>query len=184
MPETKQVILPHQERLEMMKVIVKLESTALIELAGINSDFSNRLREDLYRAINKFSEKVARTKDTGCDCVVERETDEVMPLEDALEYLGDGHGVVTPKTAYKICKAVGVPYKKELEYHGFSQHESKGLTMREGHEGDIIVDTERLSHYVVRFLNLEVPEFRGRGSQARANAEAIRKHIAKLAGEE
>ena len=177
MTERKQVVLQHKDRLEMMRAIVKTESCALRELYDVGGEFGYKIRGELYHAINKFSEKVYMTRDNGCDCVVERETEELMPIDEALNILSDGHGCITPKEAWQVCKVLEIPYDKKMEYHGFSQHEAGGLTMAEGHEGDIIVDTGRISDYVMSFFKLNAGSYIGRGFQAQANAGAIRKYL-------
>lgn len=186
MPTKKETILNHKDKIELIKGLIKAERTVLTELYEIGEygSYADKIRNQAYKALENIVAKVSRVKDNGCDCAVERETDETITLNEALEELADGHGVISPKGAYQICKAVGVPYNKGFEYHGFSSFEFKGLQMKPECEGELIVDISRLGSYITSYLNLEVAQYRGRGSQASAYVSAIQKHFAKLTGEE
>jgi len=172
--------IPHQVKLELLREIIKAQKKCLIELYAVDPRDTLRMRLSDY--FNRARHCVEQTKDLGCDCVVGRESTEPMPLDQATILLSDGHSVVSPETAYRICKAVGVEYPKSLECHGFSDFQFKGLSMEEDSEGKLIVDCLNLSEYIVGKLGIEVRCYFGRGSQANANAQAVKSKLEKLAG--
>lgn len=172
--------IPHQTKLKVMRILIEAQGKCLneLQLEDTSTTLSIRVFDFLSRARNTIDS----ARDSGCDCVVERECDEPLSLAGATAILSDGHAILSPRTAWRVCKAVGVEYQKDLEYHGFTDFQFKGLTMANGKEGIVIVDSLNLSDYIVDKLGIQVESKIGRGSQARVNAEAIKAKLEKLAG--
>jgi len=112
-----------------------------------------------------------------CKCE-EYETEDVMPLEEAVESLSDGHGLRVPKLAFMICKTLEVPFPKNLLRHWYSDwSDPKGMHMNEGCEGALGVWSLELSEYIAEKLGVKekAGRYLGRGFQAQAYAHEIRK---------
>lgn len=106
-----------------------------------------------------------------------------MNLKDALEILSDGHTIISVKQAREVCKFVKVPFSEILiqKYKSDPSGTFKGLTMRPEYENTDGVYTLSLSHYVAKQLgvNKKAGSYLGRGFQAQAYAEEIRKKLEK-----
>lgn len=105
-----------------------------------------------------------------------------MNLKEALEFLSDGHAIISIETAKEVCEAVDVPFNSKRVVQRFKSDPVgtfKGLTMKPEHENTEGVDTLTLSSYVADYLKVsdKAGHFFGRGSQARAYAEEIKKEI-------
>ena len=101
-----------------------------------------------------------------------------MDTKDALEILSSGHSILAPEVAEEVCRLAGVAFERAKlvqRWHSDPPGTLKGLTMARGQEDAEGVYTLELSHYIAKALGLSTPgsAFRGRGSQARANADAI-----------
>lgn len=97
---------------------------------------------------------------------------------EALETLASGHSIIAPEAAEEICRLAGVPFVRDelvQVWRSDPPGTFKGLTMAPGNENTDGVYTLSLSYYVAERLGLGQPGAwaRGRGSQARANADAI-----------
>jgi hypothetical protein len=164
--------ISHQKAIEVIKIIIEAHGKC------------NSALYDQWQMQKVYHEKFARmeeplktiVRNTECDCKFERETDETLTLSEAIDALSAGHTSVSPKYAFKVCKALGIPYRKDWEYHGFTTFDG-GFTMAEGHEGELIVDLGRVSDYAVSHFGLQVESYIGRGRQAQANSEAIAKYF-------
>jgi len=105
-----------------------------------------------------------------------------MTSQEALEYISDGHTFWTVERAKEVCKALKVPFNENLIDHYEGQkdanpdNEPKGLWLNEDKPVDG-VNALRLSNYVTRYFDLEAGDYHGRGFQAQANAEAVKKHL-------
>jgi len=106
-----------------------------------------------------------------------------MNLKDALEILSDGHTIISVKRAKEVCMFVNVPFSNTIVQRFKSDPSGtfKGLTMRPEYENAEGVDTLSLSHYVAKQLDVDgkAGGFIGRGFQARAYAEEIKKVLEK-----
>src|SRR3990167_5066036 len=106
-----------------------------------------------------------------------------MTQQEAIEGLSEGHSFMSPDWAKEVCEAVGVDFSENLIERYANQKEAnpsnepKGLWLDKPNEPVEGVNTYRLSNYVADKMALKVPSFYGRGSQARANAEVIKKHL-------
>lgn len=105
-----------------------------------------------------------------------------MELKEALENLSSGHRIITPEAAEEVCKAVGVPFAREVlvkRWRSDPPGTPKGLTMAPGMERSEGVYTLRLSQYVAERLGVDhlAGYLRGRGFQARAYAEQVAKKL-------
>ena len=102
-----------------------------------------------------------------------------MDRTDALEIIGNGHGIIAPEDAEDACKALGVPFDRAKLVQRWKSDASpanfKGLTMAKGYENSEGVYTLTLSYFVAGALGLGKPgaSMIGRGSQARLNSEAV-----------
>lgn len=167
--------IKHKQKHQILKDLAEAGREILM------SDLPNKRRFALYGKLNKLVSNIYLLEETDeCSCEVERETDELMELNEALDCLSDGHALWTPKIAYQICKAVGVPYDKSLERHWYSDwSDPKGMHMSEGYEGSIGVAALSLSHYVAKQLGVaeKAGSYLGRGFQAQAYAREIRKEV-------
>jgi hypothetical protein len=105
-----------------------------------------------------------------------------MTIKEAIEYLSEGHTEWTVEEAKKICQAFKFELPNGLIDHWKNQKEAnptndpKGLFLAKDEAGTG-VSSFRLSNWITDKLNLKVEFYYGRGSQARANGEAIAKHF-------
>lgn len=109
-----------------------------------------------------------------------------MTQQEALEYIADGHTLWTVERSEEVCKAFNIPFDKLLVVHYEGQkdanpnNEYKGLWLNVDKPTDG-VNSLSLSDYVTgKILNTQSPpsvNFHGRGSGARANAEAVKRHL-------
>lgn len=106
-----------------------------------------------------------------------------MNLKATLEILSDGHTIISVKKAKEVCKFVNVPFSDTIVQRFKSDPPGtfKGLTMKPEYENADGVDTLSLSCYVAEQLNVrdKARSCFGRGSQARAYAEEIKKVLKK-----
>ncbi len=107
-----------------------------------------------------------------------------MTIKEALNWIGDGHTLMSVSGAKQVCKVLGVPWADRLissyanQKEANPDNEPKGLWLHED-KPTTGVYTLRLSDYVVDALKVDskAGNFIGRGSQARANMEAVRDHL-------
>lgn len=105
-----------------------------------------------------------------------------MTKEEAIKCLADGHTEWTVGYAQEICAALGLELPDNLIDHFEGQADAnptnhpKGLFLNED-EPCSGVYSLALSDYVLKILGLKVQGYIGRGFQAQANAEAIKKHL-------
>jgi hypothetical protein len=103
-----------------------------------------------------------------------------MTTTQAVDYLASGHDLWSTDQARKICEAFDVPFSDHLIIKWKNQKDAnktndpKGLWLDEPDKPGEGVGSIQLSNYVIRKLNIEVESYFGRGTQARANAQAIR----------
>ena len=106
-----------------------------------------------------------------------------MNRNEALQTLADGHGLISVEAAQEVCAEIGLEFDDSLVMRWEGQADAnptnnpKGLWLYEDKPGEG-VPTGSLSGYVAGQFGLDVQSFMGRGFQARANAVAIRKHLA------
>ena len=102
-----------------------------------------------------------------------------MDKSKALGCLQDGHSIWKPEFAQKICETLGIKWSKSL-VHKFKSDPVgtfKGLIMKEENaEG---VDSGHLAFYCASQLGVanKAGDYFGRGSQARAYAEEVKKAL-------
>ena len=99
-----------------------------------------------------------------------------MDRDTALNSIETGHAIYAPETAKEISQALGVPFKESLVRVYESDRHPLGLTMYKG-PADGVWSLE-LARHVADCLGLEADcdyqLYLGRGTQARAIAEAVR----------
>ena len=163
----------HEQKHKMLK------SLAEAGYAIVSSDLEAKKKFSLYDRLKKIFDGVYWVEDEDeCTCEVERETEETMSVENAVNALSNGHGLMEPKEAGMICKAVGVPYRKSLEEHWYSDwSDPKGMHMFPGQEGSIGIWSLTLSAYVAGELGVKekAGSYIGRGFQAQAYSREIAK---------
>lgn len=107
-----------------------------------------------------------------------------MTREEAVTHLAEGHSLWSVEMAQEICSAFEIPFSAHLVIHWQNQKDAnpsndpKGLWLNEPDKPGEGVGSIELSNYVTRKLKLQVRDYYGRGSQARANATAITKRFA------
>ena len=105
-----------------------------------------------------------------------------MTKREAIECLGDGHSFWNVEHAKGICEVLGLKLPDNLIKHYEGQQDAnpdnnpKGLWLNEDKPIDGVPSLP-LSNWVKGQYKLEVEEYFGRGSQARANAAAVAKHL-------
>ena len=104
-----------------------------------------------------------------------------MEFKEALQILSDGHTIINVETAKEVCEIVGVPFDKTLiqKFKSDPPNTFKGLTMKPEYENTDGVYTLDLSRYVAEQLGVKekARSCIGRGFQARAYAEEIKKEL-------
>ena len=109
-----------------------------------------------------------------------------MQINEALNALNDGHTIWKVGYAKRVCKALRIPFmERELVQRfrsDWSPDNYKGITMKDGCEGSLGVDSGDLSYYVAKQFGVanRAKEKIGRGSQARAYAEVVREAVESL----
>ena len=109
-----------------------------------------------------------------------------MQINEALNALNDGHTIWKVGFAKRVCEALHIPFMgRELvqRFHSeWSPENYKGLTMKDGHEGSLGVDSGDLSYYVAKQFGVadRARQCIGRGSQARAYATVVREAVESL----
>ncbi len=104
-----------------------------------------------------------------------------MTKEEALKVIADGHTFWNVDHAEKVCKAFGLELPKSLIETYANQKEAnpdnhfKGLFIQTDKWPVSGVSSYRLSNFVTSKLGVKGGDYFGRGTQARSNAEAIRK---------
>ena len=168
-------MIKHQVKHQILKHLADAGSIVAF------SDLPAEKKRSYYGRLQKLMEDIKYLdEEDQCSCQVERETEEVMELSEALECLSSGHALWVPKEAYQICKAIGVAYDKTLEQHWYSDwSDPKGMHMSEGCEGSIGVWSLILSEYVAEQLGVKerAGSYIGRGFQAQAYAKEIKKYL-------
>lgn len=105
-----------------------------------------------------------------------------MDKLEALECLANGHSMWTLEGAREVLKAFdlelpdGLITKWTGQADANPNNDPKGLWLDKDEAGEGVA-SYGLSNYVVNKLDLKVSNFYGRGTQARTNAEAIKKHF-------
>jgi hypothetical protein len=100
-----------------------------------------------------------------------------MQVQEALEYLADGHAILHVDTAKEVCQAIGVPFSDECILTWNSRRDASQryqfVSIEDG-PGTGVGSLE-LSYYVTKQLGLGAPgtAFTGKGFQAQANSRAI-----------
>ena len=165
-----------------------LKSLAEAGTAIVVSSLPQKKKAALYSRTREMIDSVGTIKESGsCDCEIDRESGEPITLDQAINYLADGHTLWRAEVAYQICKVVGVPYDTSLENHCYSDWlDYKGLHMSEGEEGAIGVYSLSLSLYIAEKLGVakKAGHYLGRGFQAQAYAEQIKKALKGEAGDD
>lgn len=107
-----------------------------------------------------------------------------MTQEDALKCISNGHTEWSVEAAQEIVRAFGItelPDRLIDRWAGQADanptNDYKGLWL-EKDEAGTGVNSLRLSDFIVDYFKLEVRSFHGRGSQAQANSEVVKKHLA------
>lgn len=106
-----------------------------------------------------------------------------MTKQEALEYLSEGHSMWSVETAKKVCEAFGFTLPDTLIMRWKNQKDAnpdndpKGFWLNDPNKPGEGVPSFRLSNWITDKLELKVHEFFGRGTQSRANAEAIKAHL-------
>lgn len=171
-------MIKHEEKHKILKLLAEAG------FGVVTSSLGDEGRGKFYHKIRGILELFSRLKesiplDEAGECHCEAyETDEVLPLEDAVSALSDGHGLMKPQYAFKVCKALEVPFPKVLMHHGYSDwSDPKGMHMNEGNEGGLGIWSLQLSEYVAEKLGVKnkAGNYLGRGFQAQAYEREVRK---------
>jgi hypothetical protein len=107
-----------------------------------------------------------------------------MSREEAITHLAEGHSLWSVEMAKTICRSFDLPFPKQLIIRWRDQHDAnptkdpKGIWLHEPDQSGEGVGSIELSNYVAQRLGVRVRDYFGRGSQAAANAKAIRKYLA------
>lgn len=105
-----------------------------------------------------------------------------MTKQEALEYVAEGHSMWTVEGAKEVVEAFGFEFPEGLitkwkgQKDANPNNEPKGLWLNKDEPGEGVA-SHQLSNWMVDKFHLKVREFFGRGSQARANAQAIKEHL-------
>ena len=109
-------------------------------------------------------------------------TSEALTREEALKYLQTGHTIWVVKQAQEVCEALGVPFKKELVWTWESPEDAfqrYGFYSSEEGPSEGVWSLKLARHVAFELGVTDYQSYHGRGSQARAIAEAIEKHFQK-----
>lgn len=165
-------MIKHEQKHKILKHFAEAGNELL------QSSMSDEVKHEVYLQILGVMQKLEGLEEEGeCNCEA-YETEETIPLEEAVGYLSDGHGLRPPKRAFSICKAFGVPFPKKLLRHWYSDwSDPKGMHMNEGSEGALGIWSLELSAYIAEKLGVKekAGDYLGRGFQAQAYAREIRK---------
>jgi hypothetical protein len=104
-----------------------------------------------------------------------------MNLEEALEYLGDGHLIIEVDKARAICETLDIPFPSSRIMRWKSREDSwnrYGAWPNRDEPGEGVACLS-LSDHAVRTFKLTVYQVIGRGTQAELNAEALKAHFSK-----
>lgn len=107
-----------------------------------------------------------------------------MSQENAISYLGNGHALWSVEQAREVCAAFNLKLPDNLIIRWKNQKDAnptnnpKGIWLNEPDKPGEGVGGIELSNYVRRQFKLKVPDYYGRGSQANANANALKKWFA------
>lgn len=113
-----------------------------------------------------------------------------MQINEALNALNDGHSIWKVGYAKRVCKALNIPFMERQLVQRFrsswTPENYKGLTMKDGCEGILGVDSGDLSFYVAKLFGVadRAEQKIGRGSQARAYATVVREAVESLSKQE
>ena len=144
----------------------------------LRSEAPKEIKKSSYQSLLNLIQKLERLDESGeCNCEP-YETEETMPLEEAVDLLSSGHALWEPQNAFQICKALNVPFPKHLLQHWYSDwSDPKGMHMNEGHEGSLGMWSLALSAYVAEELGVKdlAGSYIGRGFQAQAYAREVKK---------
>lgn len=104
-----------------------------------------------------------------------------MEVIEALECLADGHAVLSEETARQVCEAFQVPFPERRVIRWRDAGEALyryGFLPYEDGAGSGVTSLG-LSYDVAAALGIDAPGkgYIGKGSQARANAQAIRQRL-------
>lgn len=106
-----------------------------------------------------------------------------MDRAEALEWIADGHGLMTVEKAKEVVEHFGLKWSDRLIMKWKNQQDAnptndpKGLWLFDKNKAGEGVATGRLSAYVVNQLGLDVRYYMGRGFQAQANARAVEEYL-------
>lgn len=103
-----------------------------------------------------------------------------MTIKNALAIISDGHTLIDVMDAKKVCEVLGVGWSDSLidsyknQEEANPTHDPKGLWLNEDKPTSGVY-TLNLSYYIAEKLGVKSNAgiFHGRGSQARANSEAV-----------
>ena len=165
-------MIKHEEKHKILKQLAEAGYELLLSGASDKEKLRN------YLEIHDLIQRLEDLEEEGeCNCEA-YETEEVIPLEEAVNALSDGHGCWSPQFAFKVCKALEVPFPKNLLQHQYSDWaDYKGLHMDEGKEGSVGVWSLQISSYIAKELGVKerAGSYLGRGFQAQAYAREVRK---------
>ena len=105
-----------------------------------------------------------------------------MTKKEALKVISDGHSMLDIDYAKEVCKALGVEFSENLITKWLSQVDAnptgnpKGLWLEKDEPGEGVASL-RLSNYITDKFGLKVEFYHGRGFQAQANSDEVRKHL-------
>ena len=101
-----------------------------------------------------------------------------MTRNEAIENLGEGHTIWSPRFAERICEALGIPFREHL-VEAWNSEGGKGATMKPEHEGGTGVSGGVLAQYAAEELGVraQATNLRGRGSQAREYARVVQAEL-------
>lgn len=174
--QTTRVPIKHEEKHTKLKVIKKAQLDFLHSSYGFISD---KIREKVVSILEKEFTKIENAPESdGCTCDSGEHVG--VSFDDAIEVLSDGHGAISPSYAMAVYATLGLEFNKKLVYHGYSDvFNFKGLHMADGQEGILTVNTGDMSFDIAGKLGVResAGSYSGRGFQARAYSEAIRKKL-------
>ena len=177
--KTTRIPISHEEKHKKLRAIKKVQLDSLRASYGILND---KLRGKIAIILEKEFTKIKNMPEADL-CACDNGEHVEVSFDEAIDTLSDGHGAVAPSYAMAVYAALGVEFNKKLIYHGYTDvFNFKGLHMADGQEGTPTVNTGDMSFDIADKLGVResTGHYGGRGFQARAYSDAIRK---KLKGE-
>lgn len=108
-----------------------------------------------------------------------------MTQEVALTRIANGHALWSVEEAKEVCRAFDIKFDYGLIIRWKNQRDAnptnnpKGIWLNEPDKAGEGVGGKELSDYVLsKFRRVRVQKYYGRGSQASANATALKKYLA------